>query len=128
MAAQLMLASIGVLKSRFPLLCSQPTPRNRPHSAFTITIDTRAFVHNVKSQRNITEHFQSHPNKLSLYAKKHNANMTSTDRVLVYHHRHSDSNPIIPNGLAVITTSGLDDILQNRKFSGPSPHCYLQIC
>jgi hypothetical protein len=116
-----MLASVGALKSRFPLLCQQPTPRERPHSAFTITIDTHAFVHYVKSQRILTELCQSHPNKSSLYAKKNNANMTSTDRVLVYHHRHSDSNPIIPNGLAVITTSELDDILQNRKF--PCDNC-----
>jgi hypothetical protein len=53
--------------------------------------------------------------------KKNNANMTSTDRVLVYHHRHNDSNPIIPNGLAVITTSELDSILQNRK--SPCANC-----
>jgi hypothetical protein len=44
--------------------------------------------------------------------------MTSTNnKVLVYYHRHSDSNPIIPNGLAVITISELDGILLNRKSS-----------
>lgn len=56
--------------------------------------------------------------------------MTSTDRVLVYHHRHSDSNPIIPNGLAVITTSELEEILQTRK--SPCANCssitYLHTC
>ena len=42
--------------------------------------------------------------------------MTSSGKVLVYHHRHNASDPIIPNGLAVIATSELDDILQTRKF------------
>ncbi|KAM0709618.1 hypothetical protein Q7P35_003658 [Cladosporium inversicolor] len=40
--------------------------------------------------------------------------MTSSGRVLVYHHRHNASDPIIPNGLAVIPTSELDDILQTH--------------
>lgn len=48
--------------------------------------------------------------------KAHTAKMTSSDKVLVYHHRHNASNPIVANGLAVITTSELDFILQNRKF------------
>lgn len=48
--------------------------------------------------------------------KTHTAKMTASDKVLVYHHRHNASNPIISNGLAVITTSELDNILQNRKF------------
>jgi hypothetical protein len=48
------------------------------------------------------------------------ANMTSSDKVLVYHHRHNASNAIIPNGLAVLTTSELEDILQNRKCSSPN--------
>jgi hypothetical protein len=47
------------------------------------------------------------------------ANMTSTDKVLVYHHRHNASNAIIPNGLAVIGTSELEEILQARKFPSP---------
>jgi hypothetical protein len=47
------------------------------------------------------------------------ANMTSPDKVLVYHHRHNASNAIIPNGLAVIATSELEDILQTRKWSYP---------
>jgi hypothetical protein len=42
--------------------------------------------------------------------------MMSSDKVLVYHHRHSDSNPIIPNGLAVTTASELDDILTTRLY------------
>ncbi|GAB7322217.1 hypothetical protein MBLNU13_g03218t1 [Cladosporium sp. NU13] len=40
--------------------------------------------------------------------------MSSSDKVLVYHHRHNSSDPIIPNGLAIITTSELDNILQEH--------------
>jgi hypothetical protein len=53
------------------------------------------------------------------------ANMTSPDKVLVYHHRHNASNAIIPNGLAVIATSELEDILQTRK--SPIPQYSLTI-
>lgn len=41
--------------------------------------------------------------------------MSTSDKVLVYHHRHNASDAVIPNGLAVIPTSELDDILQTRK-------------
>ena len=43
--------------------------------------------------------------------------MTSptTTKVLVYHHRHNATNPIVPDGLAVMTTSELETILANSK-------------
>lgn len=41
--------------------------------------------------------------------------MTSPGKVLVYHHRHNASNPIVPDGLAIMTTSQLEEILNNCK-------------
>lgn len=41
-------------------------------------------------------------------------------KVLVYHYRHKDTKdtkPVIPDGLAVITTSELDEILHKRKYT-----------
>ena len=87
---------------------------SRPHSALTVTIDNRAFVYHANSERiiiatSLTQEINIQPREL------HTANMSSSDKVLVYHHRHNASNPIIPNGLEVITTSELDTILQNRN-------------
>jgi hypothetical protein len=42
--------------------------------------------------------------------------MTSSIKVLVYQQHHTAANTIVPNGLAVITTSELETILKNRKF------------
>jgi hypothetical protein len=70
---------------------------SRPHSAFSITIDVRAFVYHASSQRQIAE-FDG----------------LITDSQYSYH-RHNASDPIIPNGLAVIPTAELDDILQIRQ-------------
>jgi len=53
---------------------------------------------------------------------------TPATKVLVYQHRHNAANPIVADGLAVMTTSELDTILSNRKYlQNPSPdygiHC-----
>lgn len=46
--------------------------------------------------------------------------MTSpSSKVLVYYHRHNATNPIVPDGLAVMTTSELDNIVANRKYPRP---------
>jgi hypothetical protein len=54
--------------------------------------------------------------------------ITPATKVLVYQHRHNAANPIVADGLAVMTTSELDTILSNRKYlQNPSPdygiHC-----
>lgn len=41
--------------------------------------------------------------------------MAGDSKVLVYHHRHIATHPIIPDGLAIITASQLDSILQKRE-------------
>ena len=44
--------------------------------------------------------------------------MTSPNsKVLVYLHRHNGNNPIVADGLTVMTTSDLDNILVNSKYS-----------
>jgi hypothetical protein len=44
--------------------------------------------------------------------------MTSPNsKVLVYLHRHNSNNPIVADGLTVMTTSDLDDILVHSKCS-----------
>lgn len=42
-------------------------------------------------------------------------------KVLVYHYRRDTSDPIIADGLAVITKSELDSILQNREYTRGIP-------
>jgi hypothetical protein len=44
---------------------------------------------------------------------------TPTSKVLVYQHRHNAANPIVNDGLAVMTTSELDNILETRKCPRP---------
>jgi hypothetical protein len=39
----------------------------------------------------------------------------STSKVLVYQHRHNAANPIVNGGLAVMESTELDTILENRK-------------
>lgn len=41
--------------------------------------------------------------------------MSPNDRVLVYHYRGEET-PVVPNGLAVIIASELDEILQKSEF------------
>jgi len=50
--------------------------------------------------------------------KQASPKMTSpSSKVLVYHHHHNATNPIVADGLAVMTTSELDDIVASRKYS-----------
>lgn len=46
---------------------------------------------------------------------------TDKSKVLVYHYRRDASNPVIADGLAVITQSELDAILQKRKYTHDIP-------
>jgi hypothetical protein len=41
---------------------------------------------------------------------------TPSSKVLVYQHRHNADNPIVADGLAVMTTSELDNIIENSKY------------
>lgn len=49
--------------------------------------------------------------------------MSSDSKVLVYHHRHDATNPIVPDGLAIFTKGEVEDILQKRNtsLSPPAP-------
>jgi len=58
------------------------------------------------------------PRDTETWKAKGLAKMTSPNsKVLVYLHRHNGNNPIVADGLTVMTTSDLDNILVNSKYS-----------
>lgn len=92
-------------------------PRRIRHST---PLAHRAFVHPPPTL-NIPPPLDNEPPKLDTKSKRGRRNLTAkmtsptTTKVLVYHHRHNATNPIVPDGLAVMATSELETILANSK-------------